>query len=60
MRVTRGSKVSFLARKGIPKIEECNAISLFTNVRWNQMTENSFKRYFLIDLGPLSLVSKSK
>ena len=51
---------SFPARKGIPKIGECHAISFFPIVCWHQMTENSFKRCFLIYLRPLGSVPKSE
>ena len=50
----------FLARKGIPKIGECPAISFFYNCMLDQITENSFKQCFLINLYPLSSVPKSK
>ena len=51
---------SFSARKGIPKIGECHAISFSPIVCWHQMIENSFKRCFLIYLRPPSSVPKSK
>lgn len=51
---------SLLATKVIPKIGECHAMSFFTIARWHQMIENSFKRYFLTNLRPLSSVLKSK
>ena len=51
----------FLARKGIPKSENVTlAISFLTIACWHQMTENNFKRCFLIYLNPLSSISKSK
>ena len=55
----RNKGKSFLAREDIQKDRERHAIS-FYYLRWHQISDNSFKRRFLIYLRPLSPVPKSK
>ena len=50
----------FLARKGIQKHRRMSRYQFFTVVCWHQMTENSFKRCFLIYLCPPISIPKSK
>ena len=54
-----GSKVRIFSLEKVLKTESVT-LSVFIVVCWHQMTENSFKRYLLIYLRPLSSVPKSK